>query len=73
MDSVSWHYILVKDVPSDVTPNWELTVALLQSLRRLRSQWSSPRPAVAPHGSSVAATAGPQALTGNQVLEVEQK
>lgn len=56
-----------------VKPNWELTVSLLQSLRRLRSHRFSPRPAIAPSDNSVAAIAGPQALTANQTQEADQK
>ena len=66
-------FYFLKGPQNDVEPNWELTVSLLQSLRRLRSQWSSPRPAVAPLDNSVAAVAGPQALTPNQMQEAEQK
>lgn len=59
---------------NDITPNWELTVSLLQSLRRLRSHWSSPRPAVALVDNSVnAVVAGPQALTANEMQEAEHK
>ena len=65
--------IALKGVQNDVMPNWELTVSLLQSLRKLRSHRLSPRPAMAPHNSSVAAIAGPQALTVSQMQEAEQK
>lgn len=66
-------FVLLKDTHNDVKPNWELTVSLLQSLRRVRSHQPSPRPAIAPLDNSVAAIAGPQALTINQAQEAEQK
>jgi len=66
-------FLLSKTAHDDVKPNWELTVSLLQSLRKLRSQWSPPRPAIAPIDSPIATFAGPRAMNTSQMQETEQK
>ena len=66
-------FLLSKAAHNDVEPNWELTVSLLQSLRKLRSQWSPPRPAIAPVDSPIATFAGPRAMNTSQMQETEQK
>jgi len=64
---------ILKTSHDDVEPDWELTVSLLQSLRKLRSEWSPPRPAVAPVDNPIATLAGPRAMSTSQMQETEQK